>query len=194
MYLREYQTIEESKVEGFITVVYSSIYFGGAGLSPRSSCFATTGDANASRAGNHGFLSIGAGLKSYNQQLKQLFNTERLPSYSTIRRALLNLDYEDYSQRLSKFFEIEPIEGETLALDGKVLKGSDLISDENLHCEPHKAITLVSAYLVERELILKPEEVENKSNEINAVPKLIKALALNGVVVAFDAMNTQKNS
>ena len=39
---------------------------------------------------------------------------------------------------------------------------------------------------------IQSEEVENKSNEIKAVPKLIEALALNGVVVAFDAMNTQK--
>jgi hypothetical protein len=35
--------------------------------------------------------------------------------------------------------------------------------------------------------------VESKSNEIKAVPKLIEALALEGVVIAFDAMNTQKN-
>ena len=59
--------------------------------------------------------------------------------------------------RLGQFFELTPIEGETLALDGKVLGGSYLTSDENLYCEPHKAITLVSAYLIERELILKPE-------------------------------------
>ena len=144
-------------------------------------------------AGNHGFLAIGDWLLSHSNQLKKIFNVERVPSYSTVRRALLNLDYEDYSHRLAQFFEITPIKGETLALDGKVLKGSYLMTDENLYCEPHKAITLVSAYLVERELILRPEEVENKSNEIKAVPKLIQALALDGVVVAFDAMNTQKN-
>lgn len=67
-----------------------------------------------------------------------------------------------------------------------------MLSEENPHCEPHQAITLVSAYLVERGLILKPYEVENKSNEIMAVPKLIATLELKGVVVAFDAMNTQK--
>lgn len=145
-------------------------------------------------AGNHGFLAIGDWLLSHSNQLKKIFNVERVPSYSTIRRALLNLDYEDYSHRLAQFFEISPIKGETLALDGKVLKGSYLITDENLYREPHKAITLVSAYLVERELILKPEKVENKSNEIKAVPKLIQALALDGVVIAFDAMNTQKNA
>lgn len=144
-------------------------------------------------AGNHGFLSIGDWLKSHSQQLQELFDVKRLPSYSTIRRALLNLDYEEYSCRLSQFFEITPTRGETLALDGKVLRGSYLLSESNPHSEPHKAITLVTAYLVERGLILKPQEVENKSNEITAVPKLIESLALEGTVIAFDAMNTQKN-
>lgn len=69
-----------------------------------------------------------------------------------------------------------------------------MLSQDNPNCEPHPAITLVSAYLVERALILRPQEVEKKSNEITAVPKLIEALALEGVVVAFDVMNTQKNS
>ncbi len=95
------------------------------------------------------------------------------PSYSTVRRALLSLDYKEYSARLANFFEIEAIPGETLALDGKVLRGSYLLENENLHCEPHKAITLVSAYLVERGLILQPQEVENKSNEITALEKTI---------------------
>lgn len=143
-------------------------------------------------AGNQGFLAIGDWLKSYNQPLKKLFGVKRLPSYSTIRRALLGVDYEDYSCRLASFFEITPIKGETLALDGKVLRGSYLLSPDNPNCEPHSAITLVSAYLVERGLILRPQEVEKKSNEITAVPKLIEALAIKGVVVAFDAMNTQK--
>ena len=144
-------------------------------------------------AGNHGFLSIGDWLKSYKEELKELFKVKRIPSYSTIRRALLCIDYEEYSCRLASFFEIKSLAGETLAVDGKVLRGSYLLSEDNPHCEPHQAITLVTAYLVERGLILQPEEVENKSNEIKAVPKLIEALALEGVVVAFDAMNTQKN-
>ena len=144
-------------------------------------------------AGNHGFLAIGDWLKSYRVELQEIFEVERIPSYSTIRRALLSLDYEEYSAKLALFFEIKPLAGETLAVDGKVLRGSYLLSEDNPHCEPHKAITLVSSYLVERGLILAPEEVENKSNEIKAVPKLIESVALKGVVVAFDAMNTQKN-
>ena len=143
-------------------------------------------------AGNQGFLAIGDWLKSYSEELKELFEVNRISSYSTIRRSLLSLDYEEYSVRLANFFEIKPLAGETLAVDGKVLKGSYLLSEDNPHCEPHKAITLVTAYLVERGLILRPEKVENKSNEITAIPKLIETLAVEGVVFAFDAINTQK--
>lgn len=46
-------------------------------------------------AGNQGFLAIGDWLKSYQAELTELFNPlkRRLPSYSTIRRVLLTLDY-----------------------------------------------------------------------------------------------------
>ena len=46
-------------------------------------------------AGNQGFLALGDWLKSYREELKELFEVERIPSYSTIRRTLLGLDYED---------------------------------------------------------------------------------------------------
>ena len=118
-------------------------------------------------AGNQGFLAIADWLKSYKQQLKELFCVDRIPSYSTIRRVLLSIDYKEYSCRLARFFEIELIAGETLALDGKALRGSFMVENDNLHCEPHKAMTLVTAHLVERGLILEPQEVENKSKEIN---------------------------
>jgi len=41
-------------------------------------------------------------------------------------------------------------------------------------------------------LILEPFEVDAKTNEIKAIPALIKKLALPGVIFAFDAINTQK--
>ncbi len=88
--------------------------------------------------------------------------------------------------------EIEPISGKTLALDGKVLRVSYLLETDNPQSQPHKAITLVSAYLVERGLILQPCEVKEYSNEITAIPEFIKVLAVKGVVFAFDSMNTQK--
>ena len=143
-------------------------------------------------AGNQGFLAIGDWIDSYQEQLKKLFNVNRLPSYSTIRRALLKINYEDYSCKLAAFFQIVPLKGETMGLDGKVLRGSFLVEDTNSDCPPHPAIMLVSAYLVERGLILKTHQVDKKTNEIKALPELIESLAINGVVFAFDAINTQK--
>ena len=58
-----------------------------------------------------------------------------------------------------------------------------MVENDNLHCEPHKAIILVTAYLVERGLVLQPQEVEDKSNEITAIPEFIKILAVKGVVI-----------
>lgn len=146
-------------------------------------------------AGNRGFLAIGDWLKNYQTELIELFDPpkRRLPSYSTLRRVLLTIDYQQYSAALANFFEIEPLPGETLAVDGKVLRGSYQLETDNADSPPHPAIMLVSAYLVERGLILAPYQVASKTNEITALPEFIKQLALNGVVFAFDAMSTQKN-
>lgn len=146
-------------------------------------------------AGNQGFLAIGDWLKSYQTELIELFNPpkQRLPSYSTIRRVLLTLDYKQYSAALARFFDIEPLPGETLAMDGKQLRGSYQIETNNPESPPHPAILLVSAYLVERGLILEPHQVNSKTNEIKALPEFLKQLALKGVVIAFDAISTQKN-
>lgn len=43
---------------------------------------------------------------------------------------------------------------------------------------------LVSAYIVERELILEPYEMDSKTNEITAIPAFIEQIALKGVVFA----------
>lgn len=61
-------------------------------------------------AGNKGFASYGDWISSYQDQLIDLFKPpkNRLPSYSTIRRALLHLNYEEYSSSLARFFEVQP--------------------------------------------------------------------------------------
>jgi hypothetical protein len=146
-------------------------------------------------AGNRGFLAIGDWLKSYQDELVSLFSPPkgRLPSYSTIRRTLLRIEYPVYSACLSRFFGVQPLPGETIAADGKVLRGSYEVPSDDPAVESHPAIMLVTAYIVERGLILPPYEVESKTNEITALPALIQQMALKGVVFAFDAISTQKN-
>lgn len=145
-------------------------------------------------AGNKGFLAIGDWISSYREPLIKLFQPpkNRLPFYSTVRRALLHVDYEDYSVCLSKFFNVQPNTGETVGLDGKVLKGSYQIENDNPNSDSHSAIMLVSSYIVERGLILEPFQVDAKTNDLIALPELISKLALNGVIFAIEAINTQK--
>lgn len=145
-------------------------------------------------AGCRGFISISDWLHSYRGDLLILFAPakNRLPCYSTIRRVLLTLDYKAYSLCLAKFFEIAPMRGETIALDGKVLRGSYTVDTPASTTESHRAIQLVTVYIVERGLILPIQPVDKKSNEITALPPVLKELAHRGVVFAFDALNTQK--
>ena len=82
---------------------------------------------------------------------------------------------------------------ETIAVDGKVLRGSYEVISDDPTVKSHPAIMLVTAYLVERGLILEPYEVDSKTNEIKALPAFIEHLALQGVVFAFDALSTLKD-
>jgi hypothetical protein len=145
-------------------------------------------------AGCRGFLAMQDWLKAYRTELLELFSPakSRLPSYSTIRRVLLELDYTAYSDCLARFFQIEPQAGETIAMDGKVLCGSYNLDTPASTTESHPAIQLVTVYVVERGLILPIQPVDCKSNEIKALPPVLKVLAQRGVVFAFDALNTQK--
>jgi hypothetical protein len=145
-------------------------------------------------AGCRGFLAIQDWLSGYHSELLELFTPpkSRLPSYSTIRRVLLELDYEAYSRCLARFFQIEPRAGETIAIDGKVLCSSYNLDAPASTTESHPAIQLVTVYVVERGLILPIQPVDCKSNEITALPPVIKDLAQWGVVFAFDALNTKK--
>lgn len=143
-------------------------------------------------AGNQGFLAMGDWLNYHSEELKELFGVDRIPSYSAIRRILLRTDAQDYSVRVGQFFGITPHAGETLSLDGKTLRGSYHVEKDGDLGDSHPAIVLVTAYLVERGLILEPYQVASGSNEITALPPFIKSLATSGVVFAFDAINKRK--
>lgn len=74
---------------------------------------------------------------------------------------------------------------EVIALDGKCLRGSlDAVSGTS-------AIHMVSAFATGARLVLAQQKVDEKSNEITAIPKLLKLLELQGHIVTTDAMGCQ---
>jgi predicted transposase YbfD/YdcC len=73
---------------------------------------------------------------------------------------------------------------EIVALDGKALRRA-LDADQN-------SKVIVSAWAQSNGLVLGQLKVDDKSNEITALPKLLRALELSGCIVTVDAMGTQK--
>ena len=74
-----------------------------------------------------------------------------------------------------------------IAIDGKTLKGSADIARNG------KAIHIVSAFAAENGLILGQLATDTKSNEITAIPILLKMLSIKGTTVTIDAAGCQKN-
>ena len=70
-----------------------------------------------------------------------------------------------------------------IAIDGKALRGSGTLKSRSVHC--------LSAWSAEAGVTLGLEYVEEKSNEIAAIPKLLEHLELKGHIVSIDAMGTQ---
>ena len=74
--------------------------------------------------------------------------------------------------------------GDIIPIDGKTLRGS--------HQSGERAIHMVSAYSHKTHLVLGQQKVDEKSNEITAIPKLIDLIDVKGSTITIDAMGTQK--
>ncbi len=110
-----------------------------------------------------------------------------IPSHDTFGRIFSVLCPEDFRRCFSQWVKsLCDIEGDIVNIDGKALRRSyDTESDK-------KMIYMVSAWANQNNLVLGQEKVEEKSNEITAIPKLLSLLELTGSIVTIDSMGTQK--
>lgn len=147
-------------------------------------------------------LGISSGADSYRKvhtymkenlkKLKTVFNIEwkKAPGYTTIRSIIIGVDAKELEKAFREYTkQIANLDQEShkfVAIDGKVLRGSlDKFNDK-------KALQILSAFLVEEELILAHEEIEEKTNEIPMAQKMIKSLGLENCIYTMDALHTQK--
>lgn len=111
-----------------------------------------------------------------------------IPSHDTFARVFARLDPEQLrSCFLSWVRSVSRLSaGEVIAIDGKTVRRS---YDEG---QGKGAIHMVSAWASQNRLVLGQRKVDDKSNEITAIPELLKVLDLHGCIVTIDAMGTQK--
>lgn len=111
-----------------------------------------------------------------------------IPCVDTFRRVLrvLNPVYLEgvFSQISQEIREVLEHANNHIAIDGKTIRGS--VDGEK------KAIHSVSAYCTEQGIVLAQVKTEEKSNEITAIPELLKLVDIKEHVVSLDAMGCQK--
>lgn len=110
-----------------------------------------------------------------------------IPSHDTFNRVFAALDSEELEKGFVAWVSsiARLTVGEVVAIDGKSLRGSGTTAGKPI-------VHMVSAWASANNLVLGQRKVDDKSNEITAIPKLLEALELSGTVVTIDAMGCQK--
>lgn len=111
-----------------------------------------------------------------------------IPSHDTFGRVFGLLDPDQFHTCFTNWIlsVSEVTKGQVIAIDGKTLRRSH---DKTLG---KGAIVIVSAWATANHLVLGQVKVDDKSNEIKAVPELLRALDISGCIVTTDAMGCQK--
>ena len=110
-----------------------------------------------------------------------------IPSHDTFNRLFQALDPQSFLECFVRWTQSlrAAVSEEIVALDGKALRRALQAGGT--------APVLVSAWARENGLVLGQLKVSAKSNEITAVPELLRALELAGCIVTLDAMGCQRN-
>ncbi len=111
-----------------------------------------------------------------------------IPCADTFARVFARLDPKQLQECFGSWVKAisNLVAGDNVGIDGKTLRRSYDRSEDKA------AIHLVSAWAGRNCLVLGQRQVTNKSNEITAIPELLKVLALSGCIVTIDAMGCHK--
>ena len=112
-----------------------------------------------------------------------------IPSHDTFARVFSQIDPEQFQKSFVSWIQsISRLANqEIIAIDGKTLRSS---YDSN---KEKAAIHMVSAWATANRLVLGQVKVDEKSNEITAIPELLRILYLKGCIITIDAIGCQKD-
>ena len=121
--------------------------------------------------------------------LKSFLNLPHgIPSHDTFSRVFSLINPKDFENSFSAWINSLCIDvtKEIIAIDGKTLCGS------HQRKKGIKPLHLVSAWAAQNRLTLGQVKTAEKSNEIEAIPRLLNMLDVSGSIVTIDAMGCQK--
>ena len=112
-----------------------------------------------------------------------------IPSHDTFGRVFARLDSVEFEEGFVSWVQAvrTTLTGQVIGIDGKTVRRS-----HNRRLGKN-AIHMVSAWATGHQLVLGQRKVDEKSNEITAIPELLKVLEVAGCIVTIDAMGCQKD-
>lgn len=141
-------------------------------------------------SGAEGWVAIETYGKAKHEWLKKFLKLPNgIPSHDTFSRVFARLEPQQFQNCFGSWVDsiTEKLGIEVIAIDGKTMKQS---YDRN---QAQKPLHLVSAWSSSHQLVLGQQKVDDKSNEITAIPELLEMLEIEGSIVTIDAMGCQKN-
>jgi predicted transposase YbfD/YdcC len=144
---------------------------------------------SAMLAGANSINQIAIFAKAKSRWIKGLIPIETIPSYGIFWWVLVRIKPEFLRLLLSEWLSTLPEESKNkiLNIDGKCLRGTQKSATPNSH------LHLVSLFSAEEGILLAQHPVEDKSNEITAIPKVLNQIDIQGAIITSDAMGCQKN-
>ena len=111
-----------------------------------------------------------------------------IPSHDTFGRVFSIIDPREFQNSFMEWVEdvSQRLEKEIIAIDGKTLRRS------HDNASGKKAIHMVNAWATGSNIVLGQYKTEEKSNEITAIPLLLKMLDISDSIITIDAMGCQK--
>lgn len=122
-----------------------------------------------------------------------------IPSHDTINRTFSLIAPTLWQQHFASWMQTQTVESAEkishIQIDGKVLRGTRSTgTGKRAKQAKEPAVEIVSAWSSEQQLVLGHVTVASSSNEIKAVPELLKLLDLEGAIISLDAMGCQKET
>lgn len=146
--------------------------------------------------GHLGYRDIAAFGKAHQKQIVKFFKIEcaRLPSYSTIRRAMMLVNNSDLIEVFNEWARsLTSVSSgiDWVAIDGKCLKSTCVNHDK----KSQNFVSMVSLFSQTSGLVLGLQKIENKkSSEIKCVQELVKSEARSDRVFTLDALHCQNQT
>ena len=124
-----------------------------------------------------------------------LLMTGGIPCTKTYERVFAIIDYKELESIFIEFlltFSLSSTDNDIINLDGRVNRGSS--RNKTRYNDKVKPLNVLNAYSNKYGICLASEEIDDKTNEITAIPDILKRFNVKGNVITWDALNTQTDN